>query len=61
MLKVSFEFDEVTQKVSNLRVESSVVVDKNYDVLLDDSKLNLTGSAITKLGATAGDRISINY
>ena len=62
MVKVSFEYDEVTQKVSNLKVKSvSAVVSKEYDLQVDDNKVNLTASAVSKLRAVAGDRISINY
>lgn len=62
MLRISFEFDEVSQKVSNLKVESAnAVVSKAYDLRVDDNKIELTSSAINKLGAIAGDRISVNY
>ena len=62
MLRVSFEFDEVSQKISNLKVESAnAIVNKSYDLLVDENKLELTSSAINKLGAIAGDRISVNY
>ena len=61
MLKISFEFDEVSQKISNLKVESAAVVSKAYDLEVDENKINLTGKAISKLGAIAGDRISVNY
>ncbi len=62
MLKVSFEFDEVTQKVSNVKVETvTAVTAKDFDLQLDDNKFILTASAVSKLGAVAGDRLSINY
>lgn len=62
MLRISFEFDEVSQKVSNLKVESAnAIVSKAYDLRVDDNKIELTSSAINKLGAIAGDRISVNY
>ena len=62
MLRVSFEFDEVSQKISNLKVESAnAIVNKSYDLKVDENKLELTSSAINKLGAIAGDRISVNY
>lgn len=62
MLRVSFEFDEVSQKISNLKVESAnAITNKSYDLLVDENKLELTSSAINKLGAIAGDRISVNY
>lgn len=62
MLKVSFEFDEVSQKVSNVKVETvTAIVNKEFDLQVDDNKLVLTASAIGKLGAVAGDRLSVNY
>lgn len=62
MLRISFEFDEVSQKISNLKVESAnAIVSKTYDLRVDDNKIELTSSAINKLGAIAGDRISVNY
>jgi hypothetical protein len=45
-----------------LKVESAnAITNKSYDLLVDENKLELTSSAINKLGAIAGDRISINY
>ena len=61
MLKISFEFDEVSQKISNLKVEFGTTVNKAFDLKLDDNKMELTSSAINKLHAIAGDRISVNY
>ena len=62
MLKISFEFDEVSQKISNLKVESAnAIVNKAYDLRIDDNKIELTSSAVNKLKAIAGDRISVNY
>lgn len=65
MLKISFDFDENTQKVSNLKVTKSDSITKastkTYDMEVDENKLILTSNAINKLGAVAGDRISVNY
>lgn len=63
MLKISFDFDETTQKVSNLKVVNTSVKasTKEYDLEVDENKLNLTSDAVEKLGAAAGDRISVNY
>lgn len=61
MFKISFDFDEVSQKVSNVKVETAAVVSKSYDLEVDENKINLTPKAISKLGAVAGDRISVNY
>lgn len=62
MLNISFDFDEITQKVSNLKVISTETTsNKNYDVQVDENKLNLTSDAVAKLGAVSGDRIAVNY
>ena len=61
MLNISFDFNETTQTVSNLRVKSYNQVTANYDMLVEENKLVLTPSAVEKLRAVAGDRISVNY
>lgn len=65
MLKISFDFDESTQKVSNVKVVNSkstiTASTKSYDLGVEDNKLVLTPNAINQLGAVAGDRISVNY
>ena len=65
MLKISFDFDESTQKVTNVKVTKSnstiTASTKSYDLVVEENKLVLTTEAINKLGAVAGDRIAINY
>jgi hypothetical protein len=65
MLKISFNFDETTQKVTNLKVESTnstnTASTKPFDLEVEENKICLTSNAINKLGAVAGDRLSINY
>lgn len=65
MLKISFDFDESTQKVTNVKVTKSnstiTASTKSYDLVVEENKLVLTTEAINKLGAVAGDRISVNY
>ena len=62
MLRITFDFDEISQKVNNLKVTTiNDTKDSKYDVELDENKLNLTPNAITKLQAVAGDRIAVNY
>lgn len=63
MLKISFDFDEVTQKVSNMTVVSDKrqASAESFDLKVDENKLELTLEATNKLGAVAGDRIAINY
>ena len=61
MLNISFDFNETTQTVSNLKVKSYNQVAANYDMLVEENKLVFTPSAVEKLRAVAGDRISVNY
>ena len=64
MFKISFNFDENTKKVSNVKVELSNSVNpitKPFDLIVEDNKISLTSNAVDKLGAVAGDRISVNY
>lgn len=66
MLSISFDFDENTQKVSNLKVTSNtkattISTINKYDVELQDNKLVFTSEALDKLNASTGDRISVNY
>lgn len=62
MLKISFDFDEISQKVSNIKVVSSnIITTQDFDLEVEENKIVLTPSAINKLNAVAGDRLSINY
>ena len=64
MLKISFDFNEETQTVSNVRVintNSKSASSNNYDMRVEENKISLTLEAVDKLGAVAGDRISVNY
>ena len=65
MLKISFDFDENTQKVTNVKVTKSnsttPASTNGEDLVVEENKLVLTTEAVNKLGAVAGDRISINY
>lgn len=65
MLKISFDFNEKTNSVSNVKVIKSSSVNTNesqsWDLSVDENKLILTDTAIDKLNAIAGDRVSVNY
>lgn len=66
MLNISFDFDEITKKVSNVKVMTTsntvqAASTKDYEMEVDENKLILTSDAIIKLGAVAGDRIAVNY
>ena len=64
MFNISFDFDEVTQKVTNLKVTSlsKVNLDEGEPLIqLMDNKLKLTPKAIEMIGAQVGDRIQVNY
>jgi len=67
MLNISFDFDESTHKVSNIKViEKQELVEElkqygDYDLQVLDNKIQLTSEAINRLGVIVGDRIAINY
>ena len=65
MLNISFDFDESTHKVSNLKVIEKEIIEPKiegpYDIQILDNKIQLTSDAVEKLGVIVGDRIAINY
>lgn len=64
MLKISFDFDETTNSVTNVKVVKTASKFENLDlpiVELGDSKLIISPKAIELLSAQIGDRISVNY
>lgn len=71
MFNISFDFDEVTQKVTNIVVSSNGQVttrskrkklDGDKPILeVDDNKIMLSDSLVTALGAEAGTRLAISY
>lgn len=64
MLNISFNFDEVTHKVSNLKITSlsKVNLDESEPLVqLMDNKIKLTPKTIELIGAKVGDRIQVNY
>lgn len=64
MFKISFDFNEQTKTVSNVKVvslDSTTASSNSYDMRVEENKVSLTLEAVNKLGAVAGDRISINY
>lgn len=63
MFTISFDFDETTKKVTNLKVISidrSLPTSDNY-IEVQDNKLKLGKEAISLLEANPGDRIQVNY
>ena len=67
MLKISFDFDDTTKKVSNLTVTNSTSVTVKRDttgkaiVEVTANKLIISDTALAFLDANPEDRISINY
>lgn len=59
MLTISFDFDETTKKVQNLKVVSLEPGLPTIQVL--ENKLQLSQAAIELIGAKTGDRLAINY
>ena len=63
MFTISFDFDEVTKKVSNIKVTSvnkTAPPSDNY-VEVQENKIVLGKEAINLLEARSGDRIQVNY
>lgn len=63
MFTISFDFDETTKKVTNLKVVSidkALPTSDNY-LEVQDNKLKLGKEAVTLLEANSGDRIQVNY
>lgn len=62
MLKISFDFDETTKKVSNVKVITvSKEITESPIIEVLDNKLKLSNAALTKMGVSADDRLSIEY
>lgn len=59
MFTISFDFDEITKKIKNLKVISSDPGTPTLQVL--DNKIQLTQAAIELIGAKVGDKLVINY
>lgn len=63
MFTISFDFDETTKKITNLKVVSinkTLPTSDNY-LEVQDNKLKFGKEAITLLEANSGDRIQVNY
>lgn len=63
MFTISFDFDETTKKVTNLKVVSidkTLPTSDNY-IEVQDNKLKLGKEAVVLLEANSGDRIQVNY
>jgi hypothetical protein len=66
MFNISFDFDESTHKVTNVKVVEKELTFKSnsiqeYDLEVLPGKIQLGENADKKLGVVVGDRISINY
>lgn len=62
MFNITFDFDEVTKKVTNVKVKSLTKLDNEKAIVqLMENKLKLTDKAIELLEVQSGDRITINY
>lgn len=64
MFKISFDFDETTKKISNIKVvsETPKVLDLTNPMLhVLDNKLQLSESAMNLIGVTANERVTITY
>ena len=64
MFKISFDFDETTKKISNIKVvsETTKVLDLTNPMLhVLDNKLQLSESAMNLIKVTANERVTITY
>lgn len=64
MFKISFDFDETTKKISNIKVvsETPKVLDLTNPTLhVLDNKLQLSESAINLIGVLPNERVTITY
>lgn len=71
MFNISFDFDEVTQKITNIVVSSNGQVTTRSKrkkvnggkaiLELDENKIILSDSLVTALGVEAGTRVTISY
>jgi hypothetical protein len=59
MFTISFDFDETTKKIKNLKVISSDPGAPTLQLL--DNKIQLSQAAMELIGAKVGDRLVINY
>lgn len=64
MFSISFDFDETTQKVTNLKVVSSkpkeLPKSDNY-IEVQDNKLKFGKTALSLIEAVPNDRVAVNY
>lgn len=64
MFKISFDFDETTKKISNIKVvsETPKVLDLTNPTLhVLDNKLQLSESAVNLIGVNPNERVTITY
>ena len=65
MFKISFEFNETSKQVSNIKVTEiqapTDIGDYSYELKVEDNKLQLYPPALKKLKAEANDRLSVQY
>lgn len=65
MLKITFNFDEITKAITNLKCEEikSPKINSNGQPIVEvgENKLIISPEAVALIEASAGDRISIAY
>ena len=61
MLHIQFDFNPITSEVSNLVVKSTEINKDDATVIVQDNKLQLSESAVNMIGASCGDRVTVNY
>jgi hypothetical protein len=61
MLHIQFDFNPTTSEVTNLVVKSTEINKDDATVIVQDNKLQLSKSAADLIGASFGDRVTVNY
>lgn len=61
MFNISFDFDETTQKVTNIQVIDIAKKSAIPEIQVLDNKIVFSPIALERLNACIGDRLSINY
>ena len=65
MFKISFDFNETSKQVSNIKVTEvespKSTGDYAYEIKVEDNKLQIYPPAMEKLKANTDDRLSVQY
>ncbi len=61
-MKISFDFNPSTKKITNISVEDQPEINTTLPIIsIENNTLVISKSALELIGAVAGDRIAVNY